>query len=791
MSSGKSSMDRSESDREAAVISDMALSLLEKFKSSHDPQMLDRALQTIQSALEGTPEDDSRRPRRLNVLALILRTQYECFRNVEALTEAIETLQKATSIPADNSILEQIWRNLRVCLEYRYNESGESDAGDLEAAVHASVNAVKYCQDPKALSENYNNLSEIRRRLFEYCGDESVLDMAIDDAKQAVARATNDDPYRSVYEHNLGIAFKAKWDLGKSQVSALDDIIACRKRCLELPCPHPQYRQLFQNSYAISLRVRFSVKGDINDLNEATLQYKNILEISNISVRDEIMYRNNLGIALLDKYRRLGNLDDLNTGIKEINDALNKARLSNNIRDQTMCLSNISILLGTRFEATGANADLTKALECARDAVSLEMMNPRSPRISSRILNYGNALKMKYLLSEEPSDLDLAIEQYNEAIKYCPERSRQYIHVANNLAACYRLRYEHSQELDSNDLDHALTWQHLVELLANEHSSITPKYFNNMARALLARYIRDGKEEDLSNAIVYARDAVQRTDTREGVMCAYSENLAELLLHTYRLNEDPRDLTEAVELYTAGVNVESAPATLRIETGQRGATLLEGMGRMKEAYRLLRLCVELLPETGTRASDFVDQQRRLTSLTGLASDAAALALNCGEPPEIAAQLLEAGRGVILGRLLDLRTEVSGLPKTLEDEYKRLKSVLDPPFQYDMSPLLQQPNYVDMAHRAASDMKTLRNRIREIDGFQDFERPISVAQMKAQATAEQPIVLINVNERRCDAFLFIGDKVLHLLLKTALDDIESLISVFRETIDKLTTSEIGK
>jgi len=769
---------------------DIALQTWENFISSGSRNLADlqRATTLIVDVLKETPDTDPARPRRLNLLGLIRRTEYEFFKSPDSLSASIEAFSEATRLPAEDSLKSEIWGNLRTVLEFRYDQHSGRDLHDLEAAISANENALKYCQDRAMISINYSNLSEIRRRLFEQNGDLTALDQSVQDAKDAVSNAGPDDPHIPVYHHNLGMALQAQWNTTKSDMQLLEELLACRKRCVELPCPNPDYKRLFLNSYSISLRTRFNVYGDVADLDTALSNYRQILKTNNLSGPDQIMCRNNLGIALHDKFKRAGDIDDLNTGIKEIYEAVKVARDLHDEHDIAMSLSNISILLATRFEHTGAIGDLNAAVDSAKTAVEMERMNPQSRLIFSRLLNYGNALEMKYLRSEDVTDLDCSIEQYRTALNYSREGSAQYLSLANNLGAALRLRYDNAAVPDPKDLDEAIKYHEITISVSPGHSTAAPRYMHTFALALLSRHKHNGPVDDLTDAISLTSSAMDKIDSHSPVFASYNDNFGEMMLRKYGLSNDSRDLDEAVRAYLTGVNVESAPATIRIEIGQRGATLLEGLGRSEEALQILEKCIELLPETSTRASDFVDQQRRLASIAGLGSDAAALALECNRMPEFASSLLEAGRGVIVSRLLDLRTDLNGLSKKMEEEYERLKAILDPPFRLDTVAPLQNPEYVDMAHRAASDFKKLRDQIRRIPGFGNFERPLSIEDMKT--LAKDPIVLINVNTRRCDAFVFGLGEVRAVPLEVSVGDIEWQISQFQSLVKDLTNSEIG-
>jgi hypothetical protein len=71
----------------------------------------------------------------------------------------------------------------------------------------------------------------------------------------------------------------------------------------------------------------------------------------------------------------------------------------------------------------------------------------------------------------------------------------------------------------------------------------------------------------------------------------------------------------------------------------------------------------------------------LVDFAGLASTAAATTLNAGKTPDYAFQLLELGRGVITGLLLELRGDISDLKQQhpdLADKFVSLRDMLDSP-----------------------------------------------------------------------------------------------------------------
>lgn len=82
----------------------------------------------------------------------------------------------------------------------------------------------------------------------------------------------------------------------------------------------------------------------------------------------------------------------------------------------------------------------------------------------------------------------------------------------------------------------------------------------------------------------------------------------------------------------------------------------------------------------------------LAAFPGLASMAAATALNAGKNADYTLQLLELGRGVIASLLLELRGDISDLKQQhpdLADEFISLRDMLDSPV--DQIAILCSPN----------------------------------------------------------------------------------------------------
>lgn len=125
----------------------------------------------------------------------------------------------------------------------------------------------------------------------------------------------------------------------------------------------------------------------------------------------------------------------------------------------------------------------------------------------------------------------------------------------------------------------------------------------------------------------------------------------------------------------------TSPPSIRIASARRAASILASQLRWNEASHLLEGAVTLLPIVSPRLLANTDKQHMLGQFSGLASTAAAIYLEAGKDERQAVQLLELGRCVIAGLLLEMRTDISDLKQqhpVLAAEFESLRDELGSP-----------------------------------------------------------------------------------------------------------------
>ena len=218
------------------------------------------------------------------------------------------------------------------------------------------------------------------------------------------------------------------------------------------------------------------------------------------------------------------------------------------------------------------------------------------------------------------------------------------------------------------------------------------------------------------------------------------------------------------------MNCENAAPSIRIIIARYAALLLAFQENWEESSNLLEGAIKLLPLISPRSLQHTDKRHMLADFAGLASMAAATALNAGKEAHHALQLLELGRGVIASLLLEIRTDVSALRQQhseYADKFILLRNELDSP--------ADGTTLATSSDNAAS-WELLARRRREADqrfsellisiraqpGFNNFLCPPTVDELMAAADPD-PIIVVNMSSYRCDAFLIQRDRIMLLKL----------------------------
>jgi tetratricopeptide (TPR) repeat protein len=665
---------------------------------------LNRAIEVADMAVDAT-RDNIDRACHLIDLGTWLCNRFEWTGSMDDLNRAVEVVEMALNvIPEDHHDRASCLDTLGICLGKRFERTGSMD--DLNRAVELFDMALNTTpHEHSSRPATLNNLGYFLNTRFEQTGSLDNLNRAVDVADMAVKATPQNHPNRSGYLSNLG-----NW-LGRrfERIGLMDDL----NRAVEIadiavnatPYNHPT-RPMYLNTLANWLGTRFKRAGSIDDLHRA-------IEVADIAVNVtpdnhtlRAAYLNNLGNWLGTRFERTGSIEDLDRAVNIAEMAVNTT--PHDHPGRTICLNHLSIRLNTRFRRTGLINDINRAVEVADIVVNATPYD--HPDRPGRLSNLGLRLRTRFDRTRSIEDLNRGVEAADMAVNAIPK--------------------DHPDKA---------------------------AYFSNLGLLLSTRSTQTGLIDDLSRAVEVIDIAVEATPRDHPDRAARLDSLGHCVYMRFGRTGSTDDINRALSCYKEAWACHTSPPSIRIASAARAANILGSQLRWEEASSLLEGAMELLPMVSARSLQNSDKQYALANFSGLASMAAAVCLEAGRGEHRALQLLELGRCVIAGLLLEMRTDISDLEEQrpiLAAEFASLRNELDARPTEVTLPSDTASSWKSQATRrskAEEEFNKLIEKIRGQPGFENFLLPPTREELMA-AAGQGSIVIINVSFRRCDAFL---------------------------------------
>jgi len=263
---------------------------------------------------------------------------------------------------------------------------------------------------------------------------------------------------------------------------------------------------------------------------------------------------------------------------------------------------------------------------------------------------------------------------------------------------------------------------------------------------------RTGEINDLEQVVALLEAAVDTTPpdhpNRGLYLYSLAVSLGDRYLRTKRIADDVRSL----ELCKSALRHTLSPSSIRFRSGRRAIRTLCERGRWDESAEIAQTLFELLPSLCDRHMSRAYQQHVLRQVSGFAADACSISLKMKSPEE-ALQRIEFGRVLILGYLIDSRSDLSELVRVdpeLAAEYERLRFQASQDTGDQEESVLREARMQDRRNASAS-MKNCEHSIRQKPGFEQFLLPASVEELQ-ECASEGSIVVVNVTNISSDAII---------------------------------------
>jgi tetratricopeptide (TPR) repeat protein len=345
--------------------------------------------------------------------------------------------------------------------------------------------------------------------------------------------------------------------------------------------------------------------------------------------------------------------------------------------------------------------------------------------------------------------LEQAIAHAQEAVQATPLDHPNRAGRLNNLGNRFWDRYSRTGSMD--DLGRAIAYaQEAVKATPLDHPD-RATCLNNLGASFADRYSQTSVMDDLKQAIAHAQEAVQATPLDHPDRAMYLYNLGNRFGDRYSRIGDREAEEESVRLFEKGAKCSTSLPLHRVRSGRNAIRVMHRYSRWKEAAAIVETLFGLLTQICGRYLSRNDQQHVLKQVSGFAADACSLSLKMNNPRQ-ALQRIEFGRALILGYLLDGRSDLSELTLAHPDLAREYDELRFRAFHVDtVGDRTARDNWPLEQHSISRLIEECENRIRDKPGFSCFLRPSSVHELM-QSAEEGPVIIINCTDIGSDAII---------------------------------------
>ncbi|KAG6372069.1 hypothetical protein JVT61DRAFT_8778 [Boletus reticuloceps] len=341
---------------------------------------------------------------------------------------------------------------------------------------------------------------------------------------------------------NRAAAFLLRLHAGRR----VDPVHASHQSLVELHSPSPIMDDDPRN-LGVHLLRRFQRFGDLADLQQAIALLQRSVRSSVWNARDHVEL-GNLGIALWHRFQCLGELSDLEDAISTLRDAVDLVPHGHTYKPGW--LSNLGTSYIARYKRFGGVSDLEDAISTLRVAVNLISHGHHDK--PDCLSNLGVFLRFRFERFGQLSDLEDAISTLTDAVDLGSSRPNKAKYL-NNLGSSFGMRFERLGEL--KDLEETIsTLRDAVALYPHGHPD-KPDCLGNLGLSIQLRFDRLGQLSDLEDSISTLREVVNLIPYGHTDRPRYLGNLGNSLATCFQRLGKLSDLEDAISTLRLAVDL--------------------------------------------------------------------------------------------------------------------------------------------------------------------------------------------------------------------------------------------
>jgi hypothetical protein len=727
--------------------------------------------QAIDAAVPGTLQ----RSDALSALAGVLIREYQDTGSPPAIDEAVSALRESVALAGrgDDPDLESgpdpdldakvhklaVTLNLRAC--DRTSAGGQNPRSDQDGRdpVRDHAEAVALLRGVLDRTPPGSPLRPDRLAALATVLHDGYEEFSTDTADEALAlsaqaHATAVGPKRALFAADLAAGLLGSFQrVGDKAI--LDRTVTLLADAVSTPGLDTPALAEVDTRLGSVLTTRYVQFGDPADLDSAVETLGRARIRGALHGHDSIQAVSDLGAALHELHVRSGQPAHLQEAI-EVLEAGRREAGSSRARVACRLLANLGAVYLGHHQVFGDRESLDSAIECLDEAVG----GPGRAQ-SAWQASRGQAYQARFLMAGDPADLEQALAALRQAAALTDYEPATRRTALGNLADALRLRAMLGQT-DGHSVqpsawadaaraaeaalegaafpdERALRLSNLGTLLMDQHDAIPDPEVRRQAIARLREAAGISRPEDPRRAIYLAN---------------YASACFTLGLDDGSPSTSQAARSQARKLLREAAATTSAAPQHRTWAAYTWAQLACKSGDLDEGVEAFGVAIALIPEMAGQRLARRDRQRHLAGLSELARDAAACALQYGDPAR-AVEYLERGRGILISDLLRDPQDEAILTARRPDLADRLQRAEDELAGLNAS---ERPGTASRRQQLAADRSAVIADIRAcgVPELADFRRPPTLSEL-AQALPG-PVVVVNVSEYRSDALILAGRKL---------------------------------
>ncbi|KAF6753992.1 CHAT domain-containing protein [Ephemerocybe angulata] len=422
-------------------------------------------------------------------------------------------------------------------------------------------------------------------------------------------------------------------------------------------------------------------------------------------------------------------------------------------------LHDLGLSLHTRYDRTRELFDLSEAVAMLRKA--LELSPPGDENKLSWLNNLGMALRSRFRRTEEMPDLAEAISVQQRAVDLTPNDHPAMPTRLVNLGSSLELLF--SSTGDIRDINQAIAMhREAVRLTSDDHAD-KPSWIGALCSSLQDRFQVNEKLSDLSEVISSTREMVRLTPDGHGNMSRWLGQLGLSLVMRYRKTGDVDDAREGISRLGEAVTCKSGSPQVKLgAAGMWTSFLMDAYPPAPPSIILpaFDTTLHLIELTATLEQTLQRRYTELQESSGIPLRAACAAFTIDRADK-ALEWLERGRCLVWGQLTNLRRPLDSLRQYdphLTDNILEVSKKLDAagsalaPSRTEMS----SSEKTSLEEQAQDNLSLARrwdsllDQARVFPGFENFLKPLQWHSLLEHLPESGPVIVINIDERRCDA-----------------------------------------